>query len=294
MDVAIALIPSVLFGFTGLLVMMLGGHPRQQSMGQLLGGFLVAVALVPWFGVLPTWRENLIAFVAGVLLGVGMNLQVRTFHTIGVGRTMPIVTGGQIFGVSALGILLLGEWRIPQALLVGVLGLVLIVGGVAATSWTEKTSEEKVAWAYSLILLLIAVTGLTLYVVSLRYYDLDPIQAMFPVAAGFLTCGFVLTSRRSTPQFGTSDSRWSKYTARNILSGVVWGLGTVFMQYSAANVGVATGFTLSQLGVAISAFGAVFLLGESRTRKEWWVMTAGVVFLLGGTVLVGLAKSLDV
>lgn len=294
MDIMIALIPSILFGFTGILVMLLGGDPKQQSMGQMIGGFLVALAIVPWVGALPTWRENLIAFGAGTLLGLGMNLQVRTFHTIGVGRTMPIITGGQIFGVSALGIALLGEWRVHQALTAGLVGLVLIVAGVAATSWTEKTLDSKVNWGRDLLLLAIAVVGLTFYVILLRLFDLDPVQAMFPVACGFLTAGFILTFPQLTPEFGPKETRWSPYTVRQFLSGIVWGLGTVLMQYSAAKVGVATGFTLSQLGVAISAFGAVFILGEARTRKEWWVMTAGIIFLVGGTILVGVAKALDI
>lgn len=273
--------------------MLLGGDPRQQSTGQLLGGFIVALVALPFVGMLDTWQGNLVAIGAGFALGLGLTLQVRTFHIIGVGRTMPIATGGQIIVISLVGILVLGEWRGSQALPVGLAGLAVVILGVAATSWTQKTSPGKVDWKTATPLLIISIAALCTYVLSLRLFNLDPLAAFFPVAIGFLLAGIVFNSPRFTPQFGPKETRWSKYTARQMISGLVWGTGTVIMQYSAANVGVAVGFTMSQLGIAISTFGAVLLLGEHRTRKEWWVTTGGVVLLLLGTVLVGYAKQLD-
>lgn len=294
MDIAIALLPSLLFGSTGLLIMKLGGDPRQQSMGQFIGGFLVAAVALPFFGVLSTWQENLLAFATGAILSLGLVLQVRTFHTIGVGRTMPISTGGQIITISLLGIFLLGEWRGAQSLPIGLTGLAVVIAGVAATCWTEKDAEKKVSWRGNIWMLVVSVLALSIYLVILRYYNIDPNQSVFPIACGFMVCGFVLTSPHFTPHLGLVDTRKSKYTARQILAGVVWGLGIVVMVYSSANVGVATGFTLSQMGVAISTIGAVTLLGETRTPKEWLVMSVGIVLLIAGTVLVGTAKALDV
>lgn len=294
MDIALALLPSVFYGFTSIIIMLLGGDPRQQSMGQILGGFVVALITLPFAQSSLSWQDALAALVAGMALGIGLNLQVRTFHIIGVGRTMPIASGGQILGISLVGIVAFGEWRGPGALPVGLAGLALVILGVAATSWTQKSRKGTVTWHGTIHLLVISITGLCTYVLMLRIFDVDPIGAFLPVSVGAFISVFILTFPRFSPQFGPKDTRWSKYTLRQMLSGLVWGTGTVAMQYSTAHVGVATGFTLSQLGVAISTFGAVWLLGEHRTRKEWWVMALGVALLLTGTIMVGAAKSLDV
>ena len=43
-----------------------------------------------------------------------------------------------------------------------------------------------------------------------------------------------------------------KSTALNLIPGVVWGIGNLFMFYSQPKVGVATSFSLSQLLVIVS------------------------------------------
>ena len=55
-----------------------------------------------------------------------------------------------------------------------------------------------------------------------------------------------------------------KSTTLNIIPGIVWGIGNLFMFYSQPKVGVATSFSLSQLLVIVSTLGGIFLLGEKK------------------------------
>ena len=66
------------------------------------------------------------------------------------------------------------------------------------------------------------------------------------------------------------------------------------MQFSQVKVGVAVGFSLSQLSVIIATFGGIWILGEKRTRKEMVAISLGVLVLVVGALLLGVAKSLDV
>ena len=76
-----------------------------------------------------------------------------------------------------------------------------------------------------------------------------------------------------------------------LLSGVAWALGNFALLHSTATVGVAAGFTFSQLGFVIAALGSIFLLKEPRTRKEIVVVFIGIAAALAGVVLMGMASA---
>ena len=137
MSFAIGLLPALLFGSSSVLLMKLGGDSRQQTMGQFFGALGVAIVLVLSVGVDTNPAVLLTAFVAGAVLGVGMNLQIISFHNLGVSRVMPLTTGGQLIGVAVLGIALFGEWVGSAALPVGIAALAAILVGVFLAGWSE-------------------------------------------------------------------------------------------------------------------------------------------------------------
>lgn len=295
-DLLIALLPSLFFGPLAIIIMKLGGDNRQQTLGEIGGGFIIALISVPFFGQGLTLQASLIAFIAGLLLAAGIHYQIQSFYHVGVSRSMPISTAGQIVVLSVMGIIMFGEWQRGYALPVGLLGVALVTVGVILANWSEDRQQghQDVHWGKGLIALGLSTFGLTSYILLLRYYAVDPLQVFFPLAGGALAGALVLTSPRFTPELGKRDTRWSKYTLRQFIPGVIWGTGVIVMQVSIARVGVATGFTLSQLGVIIAAAGGVLILKETRTRKELWMMTLGIGLLIVGAILVGVAKGLDV
>lgn len=294
-DLLIALLPSLFFGPLAIIIMKLGGDNRQQTLGEVGGGFLISLLSIPLFAGGLTLGASIVAFVSGLLLAAGIHFQIQSFHHIGVSRAMPISTAGQIVVLSLLGVLFFKEWHHPVALPIGLAGVALVTGGVVLANWTEKTAlpRAQIRWGKGLLALAISTFGLTVYILILRYYQVDPLQVFVPLAGGALAGALVLTSPRFTPELGSKDTRWSVGTLRQFIPGAIWGTGVIIMQVSIARVGVATGFTLSQLGVIISAAGGVLILKERRTRKELWMMTLGIAMLIGGAVLVGAAKGLD-
>lgn len=293
-DFLIALSPSLIFGIMSLLLVALGGDYRQQTMGETTGALLLALVCAPFLGVPRDPTTLVVSFVTGMMLGVGILYQVRGFNHIGVSRTMPISTGGQLVLMALGGILLFGEWRGPGAMPVGLLALALLIAGVACTTWTEGGGQlGHVDWRTGRVDLVISTICLVAYLLIQRAFDITGVEAMLPQFAGCVLACLVLTSPRFTAELGARDNRWSWITVRQLLPGVLWGLGVLLMQTNAARVGVAMGFSLSQLGVIISTLGGIFLLGERRTRRELVTTGLGVVLVVAGALLIGVAKALD-
>lgn len=206
--ILIGILPSVFFGVATTLMGKTGGSDRQRVMGAVLGGLLMAAVATPFLH--PAWTPlNLgVSFLTGLLLGVGVCDQLRSYSVLGMSRTMPLSTGGQLVLMSLAGIAIFGEW---------------LRGGVAPED-------------------------------SLRH------RRMFP----------------------------------SIFNGVLWGAAILLLQLNSNNLGAGTGFTLSQLGILISTPLGILWLHETRTRKELRWTIIGVVLVIVGAVLAGVAKTLDV
>ncbi len=322
----IALIPAFMYGFMGIVLMKLGGDRRQQTMGIAGGATLLGVVLALILGLDTSWRTLLVAFAAGICVGLGTFFQLRGFHKIGVSGVMPLTTAGQLVGISLLGVLLFGEWLGTAALPVGLAGLTMVTVGALLTSKSEKPGRneaDEYAVPYvpepieasgpagvpaapspapasssvrvsGLIDTAVSTAFFIAFPIIIRWFDVDPLRSFLPQAVGLLAIGFVLSFPAFTRDLGAEDTRWNIQTLRAFIPGVMWAIGVVAMQFSQIKVGVAVGFSLSQLSVIIATFGGIFLLGESRTRKELVWISAGVALLVVGALLLGFAKTLDV
>ena len=307
MSFAIGLLPALLFGSSSVLLMKLGGDSRQQTMGQFFGALGVAIVLVLSVGVDTNPAVLLTAFVAGAVLGMGMNLQIISFHYLGVSRVMPLTTGGQLIGVAVLGIALFGEWVGSAALPVGIAALAAILVGVFLAGWSEpapltvSASAAASAPASSdpapapasvrtgMVIMAISTLFLIAFPTLTRLWSIDPMTSLLPEAIGFVVVGMIATS----PRRGMPDTRWSRPTVGALLPGVLWGTGLIVLQYSINVLGVAVGFALSQLTVVVATFGGIWILHEKKTRKEMRVTMLGMLFLVGGAMLLGYANALD-
>ena len=296
-NLLIALLPSLGFGTMSLLNVRLGGDDRQKAMGMYGGGFLVSLIALPFIGFDTTPERFLIGVGTGALLGMGIFYQLAGFQRIGVSRMMPISTGAQLVSMAIGGVLLFGEWSGPGALPVGLGALVLLIGGIVAISWSEKdedlAAERSLDWRGGIIMLVLSTIGLVSYLLIQRSFDIGGTEVMFPQATGYLLGGLILTTPKLSPWEGPTDTRWAAPTLRQFIPGALWGISLLIMQTSAERVGVAAGFSLAQLGIIISTFGGILWLGEHRTRKEMMATIAGVALVIGGAVLIGVAKSLD-
>lgn len=89
----------------------------------------------------------------------------------------------------------------------------------------------------------------------------------------------------------SEEKRFTKQTWLNMIPGVMWATGNLALLFSNKLVGIATGFSLSQMGVVISTIGGILFLGEKKTKKELILVIIGVVLVIIGGTMIGIAKS---
>ncbi|QOR44925.1 GRP family sugar transporter [Trueperella pecoris] len=313
MDILLALTPVLFMGPLGIALALVGGTIRQQTAGELAGALIVATIALPFLN--PQWTavSFWVPFAGGVTCAIGIAMQLYSFRLVGVSRTMPISTGLQIIITGLGGVILFNEWATPIGTILGLGAMAMIIVGIALTSYSEHdhvdhatidpaaTIDEddlsggvsakvvdKATMRKGLIVNVVAAFLLCGYMVWMRWEAIDYHEFIFPLALGMAAGAFgvALAWRDGHPLF---DRTFLKLL---LIPGLMFGVGVMLMQVANQVVGVATGFTLSQVGVVVSVFGGIVWLHESKTRKELAASWLGVLLVLVGAALIGYTKSL--
>ena len=266
--ILIGILPSVFFGVATTLMGKTGGSDRQRVMGAVLGGLLMAAVATPFLH--PAWTPlNLgVSFLTGLLLGVGVCDQLRSYSVLGMSRTMPLSTGGQLVLMSLAGIGIFGEWLHGGALPYGIAAII--------------------------VLLTTSTLGLVAFPLIIKWFGIQPAEFLLPQAIGYTAyCGafFAIQGRGGVDP---EDSLRHRRMVPSIFNGVLWGIAILLLQLNSNKLGAGTGFTLSQLGILISTPLGILWLHETRSRKELRWTIIGVTLVIVGAVLAGVAKTLDV
>ena len=293
--ILIGILPSVFFGVATTLMGKTGGSDRQRVMGAVLGGLLMAAVATPFLH--PAWTPlNLgVSFLTGLLLGVGVCDQLRSYSVLGMSRTMPLSTGGQLVLMSLAGIAIFGRvaprrrtalrprrHRRPHRRHLVPLPLrVRLRRGLPRLEAGRVPADHLHAGTRGLPLII-------------KYFGIQPAEFLLPQAIGYTVyCGafFAIQGRGGV---APEDSLRHRRMFPSIFNGVLWGTAILLLQLNSNNLGAGTGFTLSQLGILISTPLGILWLHETRTRKELRWTIIGVALVIVGAVLAGVAKTLDV
>src|SRR5699024_10760662 len=175
---------------------------------------------------------------------------LKSVSLIGVSKTMPISTGLQLVGTTLFSANFLGECRTGIQVAVGLVAMVFLVGGIALTSIKGKNeaSENTNNFGKAIPILLISKVGYIVYVVVTQIFGVDGMNDLFFQSIGMAIGGLILSAKQETS---------IKSTVCNLIPGVIWGIGNLFMFYSQPKVGVATSFSFSQLLVIVSTLGGI-------------------------------------
>lgn len=283
MDILLAILPAIFWGSIVLFNVKLGGGPYSQTLGTTIGALVFSAVI--YFVVHPVLTPLIfiVGIVSGLFWAVGQSNQLKTIDYIGVSKTMPISTGMQLVTTSLFGVIVFHEWSTTTTVILGVLALIFIVIGIVLTSLeSEKNAEQSGQFKKGIITLIVSTIGYLVYVVVARLFNVDGWSALFPQAIGMLIGGLILTYKHKP---------FNKYAIRNIIPGLIWAAGNMFLFISQPKVGVATSFSLSQMGIVISTLGGIFLLGEKKTKRQLISITIGIVLIILGGVFLGMAKS---
>ncbi|MDM5248276.1 MULTISPECIES: RhaT/GlcU family sugar-proton symporter [unclassified Lysinibacillus] len=284
MDIILAILPALFWGSIVLFNVKLGGGPYSQVLGTTFGALIFSIGV--YFVVKPVLTPVVIGvgIVSGLFWALGQVNQLKSIDLIGVSKTMPISTGLQLVSTTLFGVIVFHEWSTTMSIILGVLALISIIIGIVLTSLPnpeEKKQEHGGNFKKGILILLVSTFGYLVYVVVIRLFNVSGWSALFPQAIGMVIGGILLTFKHKP---------FNKYAIRNIIPGLIWAAGNMFLFISQPRVGVATSFSLSQMGIVISTLGGIFILGEKKTKKQFIAIMIGIVFIVAAGIMLGIAK----
>jgi len=317
MSILIALIPALAWGSVGLVSSKMGGTAAQATLGTTFGAFVFGMITLFAF-VLPTTGASfafdgriwLVGFVSGLFWAVGQAGQFVSYKKLGVSVGSPLSTSGQIIANALMAAAVLGEWTTGRMWMFGLLALVAVVIGAVFTALPDTKGVAKVNpdhdFKGGLVAIVISTIGYMMYFVfpnllnKLGYITdhvhnqnggLDYMTAIVgPQSIGQILGAFVIVIFFMKE----SDKMFKMGTWKNVVTGLVWALGNVFMFISTANpnVGQATASTLSQTSLIVGVFGAIYLLGEKKTKRQMIFIIIGSILVVAGAVIIAKLKTL--
>lgn len=284
MDILLAILPALFWGSIVLFNVKLGGGPYSQILGTTLGALVFSIGVYIFIKPVLTPVMIIVGIISGLFWALGQANQLKSIDLIGVSKTMPISTGMQLVSTTLFGVIVFHEWSTTTSVVLGVLALLCIIIGIVLTSLQskeEKNDEQKGNFKKGIVMLLISTLGYLVYVVIIRLFGIDGSSALLPQAIGMVLGGILLTFKHQP---------FNKYAIRNIIPGLIWAAGNMFLFISQPRVGVATSFSLSQMGIVISTLGGIFILGEKKTKRQFIAIVIGIIFIIAAGIMLGIAK----
>ncbi|MCP8858135.1 GRP family sugar transporter [Latilactobacillus fuchuensis] len=288
MAILIALIPAVAWGSIGLLSGKLGGNAYQQTLGMTIGALVFGIGTFLFLHPVLDAKTMIVGIISGLFWSVGQGQQFQSMQAMGVSKTVPMSTGMQLVVNTLAGALLFHEWKTTHDFIFGIFALVILIAGATLTSMKDPKSnlaaKEDTQLARGFRALLISTAGYGGYTIIVNWAHVGATAIVFPQAIGMFIGALVFAF------FGIGKAVYSKKTVLNISTGLLWGLGNLFMLISMSDIGLAISYSLSQCGIIISTIGSIFLLGERKTKKEMVFVTIGCLLVIVGGVTLGMMK----
>ncbi|MFV0560161.1 MAG: GRP family sugar transporter [Enterococcus sp.] len=288
MDILIALIPMFAWGSIGLVSGKIGGDANQQTLGMTFGAFIFALGtflvtgptLSPWI--------FLIGFLSGLFWSVGQNGQFHGMKFMGVSVGLPLSTGFQLILNTIAGAVFFHEWTQTKDFVYGFLALALLVLGAYFTARQDNDGEvesdnKMLDFGKGFRALIYSTIGYGIYTIIINWAGLDALSVILPQSIGMMI---------GAGAFAFRKAKIDQYVWKNMVCGLLWGLGNICMLFTVKKLGLAVGFSLSQMGIIISTLGGIFILGERKTKKEMVFVVTGCILVIAGGVLLGYMKTI--
>ena len=287
MEILIALIPMVAWGSIGLVSGKIGGDANQQTLGMTIGAFIFS--LVAFFIVSPTITPwiFLIGFLSGLAWSVGQNGQFHGMKFMGVSVGLPLSTGFQLILNTIAGAVFFHEWIQTKDYVYGIMALALLVSGAYLTARQDDegkvdTDNKMLDFGKGFRALIYSTIGYGVYTIIVNWANLDAMSIILPQSIGMILGASFFAFRKV---------KVDQFVWKNMICGLLWGIGNVCMLLTVKSLGLAVGFSLSQMGIIISTLGGIFILGEKKTKKELVYVIVGCLLVILGGIILGYMKT---
>jgi glucose uptake protein len=194
-------------------------------------------------------------------------------------------TGMQLALNTLAGAVFFHEWTQTRDFVIGILALFFLVFGAYLTARQDDEKEETgrlYDFGKGFRALIFSTIGYGAYTIIITWAELDPLAIILPQSMGMIVGASMFAFKKVT-----IDS----FVWKNMASGLLWGIGNICMLMTVQQIGLAIGFSLSQMGIIISTLGGIFILGESKTKKEFRYVILGCFMVIIGGLLLGYLKA---
>ena len=215
MDILLALLPAIAWGNILLVSVKMGGGAYSQTVGMTIGALFFATTMYVFTQPTLTMTVLIVGFISGLFWALGQVNQLKTVEKLGVSTTVTISTGMQLVATSIFGVIAFREWTTTTTIVLGTIAILLIVVGVVFTSLDDKENAQPPGQLKKgLLTLIVSTFGYLVYVIIIRWYNIDGWSAILPQAVGMFVGAVVLTSKHKP---------FNKYAMRNAVSGLLLG-----------------------------------------------------------------------
>ncbi|QDK70239.1 GRP family sugar transporter [Lactococcus protaetiae] len=290
--VLLALVPMVAWGSIGFVANKFGGNAKQQTLGMTLGAFVFALIVFLFRQPHLTWPIFLIGFIGGLIWSIGQFGQFNSMKYMGVSVASPLSSGTQLVLGGLIGVFAFHEWTKQIQFILGFIAMIVLVIGFyfSAKRDPENTViHEHHNYGKGLMWLTYSTLGYVAYVIlfnnlSALWFNIhfDTLTIILPMSLGMIVGAIAM---------GGGKIKLEKYVFQNMIVGIMWGVGNIFMLMAAREAGNAIAFSFSQLGIIISTIGGILFLGEKKTKKELGYVAIGMILFVVGALLLAVVKS---
>lgn len=286
MNLMIAFFPGIFWGILPILVVLIGGTERKQILGVSFGALLAAV----FINLLNIYNYNVTTIAVGIFTGIcwseGFFYQLKAIKKIGVSKTSPLSNGSQLLVSTIFSVIVFREWISAFQIILGISAIILISLGMKISCYNEvKEKYSKTDYKEAINYIIISTLAFFIYIVGVQLFPtIDKFAVILPQAFGmFLAATFIVGLKNVKKEI-------DKKIVLFLVPGIFWFIGNISILFSYNNFGVAISFGLAQLNILISTLASIFILKETKTKKEMKVISFGLFILMIGCSLLTIIK----
>ena len=115
----------------------------------------------------------------------------------------------------------------------------------------------------------------------IRLFNVDGWSALLPQAVGMVLGGILLTFKHHP---------FNKYAIRNIIPGLIWAAGNIFIHFAAACWSRNKFLAIANGNYYFHAWWDPYIR-EKKTKRQLTGIVVGIVFIIAAGIMLGIAKS---
>lgn len=232
-----------------------------------------------------TLSGHLAAFGGGLIWTLGSLSGLSAIRHIGLTRAVGIWAPGIIVISIVWGYALFGENILFSRL--GLLAIFLVLLGVILMVVKGSDEKKQNAHARGILMALVCALFWASYFIPMQILSLSAWSAALPMAVGMFV-GAVVAAFADLLRTPLQHYPRGWDLLRIFLSGGLWVVGNTASLLLMERVGTGVGYSISQMALAVNAAIGIIVFQRPRpgSAAAWWCC-AGVLFALGGAVLMG-------